>query len=152
MIGNIIGDEFDDWVKNQIKARQFVAGSGYGKSNTRNPKILNYLNNRNAWIKLASGVQLHDYLDYLLEKNLISYQEAQEKIVDKFPGTKGSNEQSNAKKRQQLEKKYNEAVDDITSTNQSTYNKGTQRLKDLQNFSTDGYFTENDIKSLDGIN
>ena len=152
-MGNIIGEPIEKFVADQIDLRQKAAGAGYNSDSlTRDPKILNYLNNKNAWIKLASGVQLHDYLDYLLEKNLISYQEAQDKIVDKFPGTRASNEQSNAKKRQQLEKKYNEAVDDITSTNQSTYNKGTQRLKDLQKFSTDGYFTENDIKSLDGIN
>ncbi len=74
MIGNIIGDEFDDWVKNQIKARQFVAGSGYGKSNTRNPKILNYLNNRNAWIKLGSSVSVlpnaNEQLDTIIQKKI----------------------------------------------------------------------------------
>ena len=100
-MGNIIGEPIEKFVADQIDLRQKAAGAGYNSDSlTRDPKILNYLNNKNAWIKLASGVQLHDYLDYLLEKNLISYQESQEKIVDKFPGTRGSNEQSNAKKRQ----------------------------------------------------
>ena len=59
MTGNVIGDEFDEFVLQQIKVRQTLAGSGYsGGINGRSPQVLNYLNNRNAWIKLASSVKI----------------------------------------------------------------------------------------------
>ena len=104
-MSNVVGEPILEFVDKQIKIRQKAQGAGYNsKSLTRSPEIQNYLNNRNAWIKLASGVEL----------------------------TKTE-------------------VKDENGQVTSTY-KGTQRLKDLQNFSTDNYFTDNDIASLDGTN
>ena len=59
--GNIIGEEFEEYVFNQIDTRQSLNGAGSeGNPLTRDPKNLNYLNNRNAWVKMASGVSLID--------------------------------------------------------------------------------------------
>ena len=58
-MGNIIGQQVDLGVDEQIKHRQQVFGAGYNdKSIERSPQALQYLNNRSAWIKLASGISL----------------------------------------------------------------------------------------------
>lgn len=59
--GNILGEEFKQYVFNQIDVRQSIHGAGDQSSLLkRDPKFLNYLNNRNAWVKMASGVSLID--------------------------------------------------------------------------------------------
>jgi lysozyme len=57
MEGNIVGEEFDEFVENQIKIRQSNQYGGYGTS-LRTDDQLKYLTNRNAWIKLASSVDI----------------------------------------------------------------------------------------------
>jgi hypothetical protein len=57
MEGNIVGEEFDEFVQKQIKARQSNQFGGYGTSLRTNDQ-LQYLNNRNAWVKLASSVDI----------------------------------------------------------------------------------------------
>lgn len=54
-MGNLIGEEFKPYVKNQVKLRQEV----HGKQN-RSLKELTYLNSRTSWIKLASGVLVEE--------------------------------------------------------------------------------------------
>jgi hypothetical protein len=62
--GNILGEEFKQYVFNQIDVRQSIHGAGDQSSLLkRDPKFLNYLNNRNAWVKMASGVSLVDKID-----------------------------------------------------------------------------------------
>jgi hypothetical protein len=56
MEGSIIGEKIEGWVEDQINIRQFNQAGGYG--NLRTPEQLQYLNNRNAWVKLASSVQV----------------------------------------------------------------------------------------------
>lgn len=58
MTGNLLGESFDRYVREQIETRQQVYGSGY--SSLRTPEQINYLNNRNAWIKMASSVTIED--------------------------------------------------------------------------------------------
>jgi len=59
--GNILGEEFNQYVFDQIDVRQSLNGAGgAGNPLSRNPQILNYLNTRNAWVKMASGVALTD--------------------------------------------------------------------------------------------
>ena len=58
-MGSVVGEQIVSWVDNQIQVRQAIHGAGFGDSQvTRNSEILNYLNNRNSWIKMASGVAL----------------------------------------------------------------------------------------------
>jgi hypothetical protein len=57
MEGNIVGEEFDEFVVDQIKIRQSNQFSGYGTS-LRTDDQLKYLTNRNAWVKLASSVDI----------------------------------------------------------------------------------------------
>ena len=61
--GNLLGEPINPIILEQIDLRQQLHGSGQssGQNNTslvRTPQVLNYLNNRNAWIKLASGVSI----------------------------------------------------------------------------------------------
>jgi len=56
-MGNIVGEKFDDFVVNQINARQNLYGRGFG-STQLSPSNLLLLNNRNAWLKLASSVNV----------------------------------------------------------------------------------------------
>jgi hypothetical protein len=52
-MGNIVGEPFKDYVKQQINLRQDI----HGKVN-RDIKDINYLNSRTSWIKLASGTKI----------------------------------------------------------------------------------------------
>ena len=59
MTGNIVGEEVLGYVGDQINFRQKLQGSGTDRFNNttkRSNKVLNYLNTRNAWVKLASGI------------------------------------------------------------------------------------------------
>lgn len=58
MTGNIIGEEFKEYVNKQIQSRQKMHGSGL--SSNRTPEQINYLSNRNAWIKMASSVSIEE--------------------------------------------------------------------------------------------
>ena len=57
MDSNIVGEEFEEFVQKQIKVRQSNQFGGYGTS-LRTDDQLQYLNNRNAWVKLASSVDI----------------------------------------------------------------------------------------------
>ena len=63
-MGNLLGEPFKDYVTNQINDRQAV----HGKAN-RTVEELQYLNSRNAWIKLASGTSFEQKRLDLLKKN-----------------------------------------------------------------------------------
>ena len=68
MTGNLIGEEFEDYVFNQINQRQTLTGTGYDvtnleDSNLLSPREINLLNNKSSFIKLASGVNFFSYLD-----------------------------------------------------------------------------------------
>ena len=76
MNGNIVGEPFDEFVRDQINIRQSNQFGGY--STLRTDDQLKYLNNRNAWVKLASsvdilvdtikGIRLEDFISSKLEK------------------------------------------------------------------------------------
>jgi len=57
MDSNIVGEEIEDFVSKQINIRQSNQFGGYGTTLRTNDQ-LQYLNNRNAWIKLASSVDI----------------------------------------------------------------------------------------------
>jgi len=68
MTGNLIGEEFDDYVFSQIKDRQLLTGMGYdvtnlSSNNLLSPREINILNNKNSFIKLASGVNFFDNIE-----------------------------------------------------------------------------------------
>lgn len=54
MIGNILGEAFDEYVDKQIKVRQKI----YGKSSNRTTQELTYLNGRTAWARMISSIDL----------------------------------------------------------------------------------------------
>ena len=56
-MGNLLGEPFRKYVNNQIKIRQQVHGSGTKNSNRTLDEIA-YLNSRNAWVKMASSVDV----------------------------------------------------------------------------------------------
>ena len=51
----IVGAPFEDWVEKQITERQ----KAYGAS-TRTPEQIQFMNNRGAWARLASSVDLSE--------------------------------------------------------------------------------------------
>ena len=56
-MGNIIGEKFDEFVINQINARQSLYGNGFNSNGLTQSDLL-LLNSRNAWLKLASSVNV----------------------------------------------------------------------------------------------
>jgi hypothetical protein len=56
---NIIGEEFEKYVRKQINVRQEIHGSGTS-NNPRSIEYLNYLNSKTAWVKLASGAKISE--------------------------------------------------------------------------------------------
>ena len=82
MNGNIIGEEFEDYVFAQIAQRQKNQYSGY--NSTRTPEQIQYLNNTNAWVKLASGVSINEE-DGGLER--IRKVIKDDSLVDQFNGS-----------------------------------------------------------------
>lgn len=52
-MGNLLGENFPEFVKNQVDVRQEV----YGRT-SRTTQDLEYLNNKSAWIKLGSAVDI----------------------------------------------------------------------------------------------
>ena len=89
MAGNIIGEPINATILEQIDNRQSVSGAGYNSSSiTRSPQVLNFLNNRSAWIKMASGVFLEDDALYQLEE--ISKQEGGYISEDEIQNLKGT--------------------------------------------------------------
>ena len=60
-MGNVLGEPFKEYVSKQISTRQDIHGSA-----RRGTQELQYLNSRNAWIKLASGASFkRERLDLL---------------------------------------------------------------------------------------
>ena len=55
-MGNIVGEQFENYVLNQIRVRQNLYGSGVGEDSLRNQNQLQLLNNKQAWLKMASSV------------------------------------------------------------------------------------------------
>ena len=51
-MGNLLGEPFRKYVRNQIIERQKIHAKTVGRS----MNDIKYLNSRNAWVKLASGV------------------------------------------------------------------------------------------------
>lgn len=56
MYSNIVGEPFDPFVYKEIDHRQSNQFSGYNEDRT--PDQIQYLNNQNSWIKLASSVSI----------------------------------------------------------------------------------------------
>ena len=58
-MGNIVGEKFEPFVFNQIDKRQKLYGSSYLEgSGGRNPAQLQLMNNKNAWLKMASSTSV----------------------------------------------------------------------------------------------
>ena len=64
-MANLIGEPYDPYVSSQINARQKI----YGKKVNRTPEEISYLNSANAWIKLASAVEIDQDRLNILKKN-----------------------------------------------------------------------------------
>ena len=56
-MSNIVGEKFQKYVKGQIQVRQDLLGKGFNSA-TLKPQDQQLINNRNAWLKLASSVTI----------------------------------------------------------------------------------------------
>ena len=63
-MGNVLGEPFKKYVQEQILQRQEI----HGKIN-RSQKDITYLNSKNAWVKLGSGVSIDEKRMKMLEGN-----------------------------------------------------------------------------------
>ena len=57
MVGNIVGEPIESYVKEQIKVRQQLYGNGF-LGEQRTPEQLNYFNSKLSWVKMASSVEI----------------------------------------------------------------------------------------------
>jgi hypothetical protein len=64
MAGNLLGQGFDEYVVKQINKRQEI----YGSIN-RNNEIIQFLNNKTAFLRLSSGTQVDKLIDGLKIEN-----------------------------------------------------------------------------------
>ena len=62
MTGNLLGEQFDQYVFDQIRVRQELNASGFG-STLRSPEQIQLLNNKTSFLKLASGVNFFSIVD-----------------------------------------------------------------------------------------
>jgi hypothetical protein len=90
MNGNIIGEPFDEFVQDQIGVRQSNQFGGYNTLRTNDQ--LQYLNNRNAWVKLASSVDVLEG-DILIDDGVINLKSTKLRKIgienpEKYPGSK----------------------------------------------------------------
>lgn len=65
--GNIIGEDLKPFLIEEIKKRQKIHGRAYNSPN-RTPDEINYLSNRNAWIKMGSSVIITDKSELVNKK------------------------------------------------------------------------------------
>ena len=63
-MGNILGEPFKDYVQKQIIQRQELHGK-----KTRSQADITYLNSKNSWVKLGSGVSIDEKRMKMLEGN-----------------------------------------------------------------------------------
>ena len=125
MNGNIVGEEFEDYVFDQISQRQTNQYAGYETSRT--PEQIQYLNNTTAWVKLASGVKIDESnggLDRL--RNILN-----DDLVGEFRGTKLA--QSTI------------LFNGLSETDPAVYNKGKKVEKISKNNLRSGYSKTPDI-------
>jgi hypothetical protein len=66
-MANIIGEQIHEYVAQQINHRQHAHGSGV-PGNDRLAEYITYLNSKTAWVKLASGSNIHP--DRIRDENL----------------------------------------------------------------------------------
>jgi len=59
MVGNIVGQSLNTYVKDEIEIRQQTHGSGF-EGDLRTSTQINYLNSRLSWVKMASSVEIVD--------------------------------------------------------------------------------------------
>ena len=74
MTGNIIGQDFNSKLIDEINLRQKIHGSGFQKNRTS--QQIQFLNNRNAWLKMASSV----YVIGEQTRTDFKYQETEDEI------------------------------------------------------------------------
>lgn len=83
-VHNIIGEPFDGYVYDEIQNRQTNQFAGNDNS-IRTPQQLQYLNNQNAWVKLASSVSIDEEIGKARIRSL--WKDIPQKQVDPFLGS-----------------------------------------------------------------
>ena len=81
---NIVGEPFDGYVYDEIQNRQTNQNSGYDNP-LRTPQQLQYLNNQNSWVKLASSVSIDEEIGKARIRSL--WKDIPQKQVDPFLGS-----------------------------------------------------------------
>ena len=89
-MGNIVGEPINNVILEQIDNRQKMQGAGYNSESVkRDPQVLNYLNNRNSWIKMASGVSISGSLGEQRLKDIFAQSPDQEVTEQEYANLQG---------------------------------------------------------------
>lgn len=83
-VHNIVGEPFDGYVYDEIQNRQTNQASGYGDP-LRSPEQLQYLNNQNSWVKLASSVSIDENIGLARIRSL--WKDIPQKQTNSFEGS-----------------------------------------------------------------
>lgn len=144
MTGNLLGEEFDQYVFNQIDARQKLSATGFG-SKLASPSQINLLNNKTSFIKLASGVNFYTpsspptfdeaLRSDVLGKNAVFDWRQSHRLKDDSEEIKGG-----YIKLDEGEKNYEKYLEQLKQNDLNQIAAGKAKLKELG-------FSESEIKS-----
>ena len=98
-MSNIVGEEFQNYVGNQIKQRQIVHSSGVDSLRTGDQ--ISYLNSKTGWVKFASAVSIDKnskrFIDLGFSEDLAGMGLAKNNILFGGTSTLSSNNKLNPK-------------------------------------------------------
>ena len=128
MTGNLLGEQFENYVFDQIRDRQELNASGFGTS-LKTPDQIQVLNNKNSFLKLASGVDFFGVTPIPTQQEAIDQGliNENEDFTENFsiPGLRGST----------LSEigigKYKLLEEQIIENNKIQSAKGNEKLKNL---------------------
>jgi hypothetical protein len=131
MTGNIVGEEFKEYVFKQIEQRQKDQFAGYDQ--LRTDQQLQYLTNKTAWVKLASGMEIVEE-DGGLErlKSIVG----DDNIVNQFRGTELARKTVLFNGTSEIESATYQDGKKVEKVAQSTFRAGYSSDKSIWNFSS----------------
>jgi len=133
MTGNLIGEEFDQYVFDQIKVRQSTNAAGFG-DNKMSANDIQIINNKSSFLKLASGVDIFQTLPVPVVQDpnnptVLEIKNAQEQgILDENALYYSSGAITIPKG---TKKKFKEYINQVKFNNAFQSQEGTEKLRKL---------------------
>lgn len=128
MTGNLIGEQFDAYVFDQIRARQELSGAGFD-STLKSSDQIQVQNNKNAFIKLASGVNFFQQTVVPTEKEFAAT--AGSGVLDEDDKVCSSDNQGYTGLSESGKEKYKLISEQIKENNKLQLNAANLKLRNL---------------------